>query len=454
MMVTLWLQELVGDVVHGGFRASRGNWSKAALQVAHQLEKGEWFTHCLCQWTKAYIRDRKNLPLCQKSHAISHIEDEELAADIKLHLQSVGKYIRALNIVHYLDDPIVQKCHGFKNTISLKTAQRWLWKLDYWWKKEKRGQYSDGHERDDVVYYCQNIFLPAWESTEARLRTWKQDDLTCEDSPPLPELSRRIVAWFHNESTFYANDRHKVRWEHKDEDALPQPKGEGVSLMVAHFVSADYGFLQSPDGKETAQVLFKAGKSRDGYYSSNDILKHAVRAMDILEKYYPNEDHILIFDNAMTHPMMGSDGKPLKKKIPMAPAYLRHPQAGWFKGTEKILQERGYNTKGLLAECKGFKCKAGKKDCCCRQILFNELDFANVKVYRLNPPSSKEADLEQNVVAALASIPLLTMQRFINAYKEGLDGKYHGHQVLPEGLLINLEKATNLSSESTSVDSS
>ncbi|KAG1756197.1 uncharacterized protein EDB91DRAFT_1036495, partial [Suillus paluster] len=111
-------------------------------------------------WTKAYIQDRKNLPLHQQNHAISRIEDEELAAKIKLHLQSLGKYICALDIVHYLDDPIVRNCHGFKKLISVSTAQQWLQKLGYRWKKEKRGQYFDGHERDDVVHYHQNVFLP------------------------------------------------------------------------------------------------------------------------------------------------------------------------------------------------------------------------------------------------------------------------------------------------------
>ena len=39
---------------------------------------------------------------------------------------------------------------------------------------------------------------------------------------------------------------------HKSETAVPQAKGEGASLMVADFVSADYGWLWSPDGKEMA----------------------------------------------------------------------------------------------------------------------------------------------------------------------------------------------------------
>jgi hypothetical protein len=31
--------------------------------------------------------------------------------------------------------------------------------------------------------------------------------------------------------------------------------------MVADFVSTDYGWLRSPDGKQEAHVLFKVGKA-------------------------------------------------------------------------------------------------------------------------------------------------------------------------------------------------
>ena len=88
---------------------------------------------------------------------------------------------------------------------------------------------------------------------------------------------------------------------HENETAKPQPKGKGALLMVAHFVSADYGYLQSPDGTETARVLFKAGKGQDGYYTNERIIQHAEKAIEIVQKYYPNNDHILIFDNATTH---------------------------------------------------------------------------------------------------------------------------------------------------------
>jgi hypothetical protein len=96
---------------------------------------------------------------------------------------------------------------------------------------------------------------------------------------------RRVIVWFHDESTFYAHDQQKKCWVHESEKAVPQAKGEGTSLMVADFVSADYGWLCSPDGKEPAWVLFKAGTNRDSYFINEDIVRQTEAAMDIVSKH-------------------------------------------------------------------------------------------------------------------------------------------------------------------------
>ena len=61
------------------------------------------------------------------------------------------------------------------------------------------------------------------------------------------------------------------------------------------------GWLHSPDGSEQAWVLLKAGENRVGYFTNKDILDQATKAMDILERHFPNEEHVLVFDNATTH---------------------------------------------------------------------------------------------------------------------------------------------------------
>ena len=67
-----------------------------------------------------------------------------------------------------------------------------------------------------------------------------------------PSSEHHTVVWFHDESTFHANDCWLSCWVHKDETVKLYAKGEGASQMVADLVSADYGWLHSPDGKEEA----------------------------------------------------------------------------------------------------------------------------------------------------------------------------------------------------------
>jgi hypothetical protein len=112
---------------------------------------------------------------------------------------------------------------------------------------------------------------------------------------------RCVIVWSHDESIFYAHDQRKKGWYHKDAPAKPYMKGEGASLMVADFVSADFGWLQSPDGTKDARRVMKPGKNRDGYFTSEDIAEQAQAAMEILTKHYPQYDHRFVYNNAPSH---------------------------------------------------------------------------------------------------------------------------------------------------------
>jgi hypothetical protein len=129
------------------------------------------------------------------------------------------------------------------------------------------------------------------------MRIFAMDGAECLAPPAGP----RVVIWNHDESTYYANNRRKIRWVHKSEKAVLYAKGEGASLMVVDFISPDYGWLCSPDRKSKSRVLFKAGKARQGYFTNEDILKQAGDAMNILKQHYFDESHVLVFDNATTH---------------------------------------------------------------------------------------------------------------------------------------------------------
>jgi hypothetical protein len=464
-------------------------WCAASLETARAMERGTWFARRLREWSNGIIADDENLPFnIYGTWNKSRLDDEDLKNEILTHLQGIGKYICAQDVARYMNRSEVKKKYGMKKGITERTARNWLSKLGYRWTLEPSGQYVDGHERADVIHYRQKVFLPRWKELEPTLRIWTLDGKTEDTSSGGPRPGdRKTVVWFHDESTFYANDRRKKRWCHITETAVPRPKGEGASLMVAHFVSADYGWLQSPDGKETARVLFKAGKNREGYFTNENILEQTQTAMGIAERHYPNDHHIFVFDNATTHLKRPAtalsarkmtkgpsktfgvevtvfengkirytpDGKPEKRKVPMDSGKLKDGttqefyENGVFIGMTKILQERGLtNEAKLKAECKNFKCPPDATVCCQRRVLYNQPDFADQesaleilcrsrgfevlflpkfhcelnfieqcwghskRTYRQYPPTSKEEDLEKNLLSVVESVPLEIMRRY------------------------------------------
>src|SRR5467141_1874923 len=48
-------------------------------------------------------------------------------------------------------------------------------------------------------------------------------------------------------------------------------------------------------------VLFKVGKTREGYFTNTKILAQANCAMDIIYRNYPCEEHVFFYDNAKMH---------------------------------------------------------------------------------------------------------------------------------------------------------
>ena len=112
---------------------------------------------------------------------------------------------------------------------------------------------------------------------------------------------------------------------HDSECSVPWAKGEGVLLMVTDFASADYGWLQSPDGSESTHTYFKAGKKRSSYFTNDDILEQTEKVISILKMHYPDDDHILVFDNATTHLKQPDDAllaRGMTKNPPEKPFHL------------------------------------------------------------------------------------------------------------------------------------
>ncbi|KAF7297005.1 hypothetical protein MIND_00932800 [Mycena indigotica] len=394
--------------------------------------KKTWFARKLREWSIAFCENMTNLPEHKFGQfSSSLLSDEDVAGAIHLHLQGLGKWVSANQIARYVRTPEFQARLRVKRNISVRTAQRWMKKMGYRWKKEPKGMYSDGHERADVVNYRQNVFLPQWRDYEASARHWQADasfeevDHECRMRLFMSDNldCRPYTIWRQDESIFYANDRRTTRWVHESETAKIRAKGEGASDMIGDFVSPEYGWLRSKRlnvrGEfDDARVLLKPGKKREGYQTTETILAQVTRAMNILDRDYTEDRHVFAYDNATIHTARAPDAlsalgmtlgpsnnfnKSNGVYVHMRDATFRDGSAQvlyqangtTFKGLKVLIQERrakGHDLpdpdsinpitkKKYLVQCGGsgaFKCRTTMDTkCCLRKMMYSEPDFKN-----------------------------------------------------------------------------
>ena len=229
-------------------------WGASAYQVAVGMGQGKHCAEQLCKLNCGFLADRNVLPLNPYGDwNESLLVNKDLVNKISIYLLSLGNNITTKKLMDFLHHMDVKERYGIECEISHKTACQYLQALGYCYQSTPKGQHVDGHEREDVVNYQKQVFLQKWKELMDRMVVWAKD---LKEHLPSGE-GKRVVAWFHNESAFYAHDQQKKRWYHKDASAKPYAKGEGASLMIADFVSADFGWLTSPDGKQSARHLSK-----------------------------------------------------------------------------------------------------------------------------------------------------------------------------------------------------
>ena len=116
--------------------------------------------------------------------------------------------------------------------------------LGFKFKTYRQGiQYTDGHEREDVVLYRKKYLnkLKALEATH-------KPPPTCADGIPSwnagdETKQKQVVFIYHDETIFKANDALSMGWHDPQGSRATRPKGKGKGIMISDFVEEYGGFL-------------------------------------------------------------------------------------------------------------------------------------------------------------------------------------------------------------------
>jgi hypothetical protein len=223
-------------------------WRESSLMAATAANGGVSLARKTRQFIIAYAQGKCSydaLPhTCYGTFDTRFLNDEDLSLRIRQHLQTLGRHFTAQDVVDFIASDSIQALLGTRQkNISTRTAQRWL-QQHHRYGLTKKGMYVDGHERGDVVEYRKE-FLKRMEAYERRIVVFDVvDGRVMMTEPTLSEDECPLVIITHDESTFYENDRTTRRWVPMEETPVPQPKGEGASIMVSDFISPVFGRLK------------------------------------------------------------------------------------------------------------------------------------------------------------------------------------------------------------------
>ena len=393
--------------------------TQASLEIAKQWHegRGNWFARRVRALARHYQIFEK-LPVekrggAENSRSWLHNELVQTQTRNWLTLQKTGD-VTPRKICHALNDTIFPEMNiALKNPISERTARRWLIKLGWRRTVVRKGVYMDGHEREDVVKYRNQVFLPAIAQFESRMAKHEGQELK-KIMPELQEGEKRIIIQYHDESCFHANDEARNLWLREGEQPL-RKKSRGRLIHVSDFINEEDGRLILLD--ETGQKIRDArkiiypGSNGDPWWDNKQLMEQVTSAIEIFEAAHPDCQSLFIFDQSSAHASLPDDalksfemnksdgGAQRKQRDTIIPdsnpdsRFRSQLQAmttatGKQKGLQAVLEERGFDVSRLKAKCKPV-CMFESQNCCMARLLSQQEDFVN-----------QESMLEKHIKAA------------------------------------------------------
>ena len=144
---------------------------------------------------------------------VAFTRDELIPTEAEKYAHQIIDKEMPVGLKKYLEVELFPRIHlKIGKGISLSTARQWLHREGFRYMKYKKGLYYNGHDRPDVLDYCQNQFLPAMQQYQSRLVEYKIGEVETEIIKQLKPGERRLVLVAHDESTMQANDGEEEGW--------------------------------------------------------------------------------------------------------------------------------------------------------------------------------------------------------------------------------------------------
>ncbi|KAF9510731.1 hypothetical protein BS47DRAFT_1364327 [Hydnum rufescens UP504] len=368
----------------------------ASIHIALSQHKGEgaWFARRICALA-CHFEKYEQLPIeCRggRHKGSCHLDDEDVnrAARSWLEMQKIGsvtssRFCRALNATIFPNLGI-----ALKKPLSNRMAC----------------VYMDGHEREDVIHYRNDIFLPTMAKFESHMACYEGEDLKRHE-PNLQPGEKRIIVQFHDESCFHANEFKSSAWLKQGQSIL-QKKSWGCLIHVSDFINEEDGRLiqHNVHGKvirDARKALFIFDQSS----AHASLRPDALRAFDMNKgnggKQRKQKDTII----PCTNPTISMHGKPQKMTN----------ENGEAKGLQAVLEEHGFDMKGMRAKCTPYLNPI--------EMYWGYAKYRYCEVFK-----ATFAEAKQTTIQSLDACPVETIRHFINrswrfmsAYHLGLMGK-------------------------------
>jgi hypothetical protein len=173
--------------------------------------------------------------------------------------------------------------------------------------EHRKSYFVDGHQREDVLKYRQEYYLPKLAELSKRII---HTEPTKEEQQHFLSLStdqRPIVFVNHDESVFYTKDEQQRSWHCV---GMPKPlkqKSTGAGMMVSAFINEiQAGVLRVDDGDaalekqdDAAVQYLEIGKEQ--YWKSDLMLAQLKETIRIFKVRFPYAVPLFIFDWSPNH---------------------------------------------------------------------------------------------------------------------------------------------------------